>query len=58
MAFAFAILQTQSGSDIRDPVTLSFDASLERHWIPAFAGMTVNQAFLPGRSTQTRVIGA
>jgi len=37
-AFAFAILQTQSRSDIRDRVTLFL--IFKRHWIAAFAGMT------------------
>ena len=32
------ILQTQSRSDIRDPVTLHFDALHESHWVPLSPG--------------------
>jgi hypothetical protein len=38
-AFAFAILQTQSRRDIRDPAPF---ASIARRWTPAFMGMTVD----------------
>jgi hypothetical protein len=47
-AFAFAILQTQSRSDIRNPVPFCSNSLRQRHWVPAFAGMTtmwVDQAF-------------
>jgi len=39
-AFAFAVLQTQSRSDIRDPATFASNGLRQRHWVPAFAGMT------------------
>jgi len=39
-AFAFAILQTQSRSDIRNPASFGFNNLHQGHWIPAFAGMT------------------
>jgi hypothetical protein len=34
-AFAFAILQTQSRSDIRDPAALRFITLQKSHWVPA-----------------------
>jgi len=46
----------ESRSDIRDPVPLCINVLHERHWVPAFAGMTkieVNQS-IPSHSDEDR----
>ena len=52
MAFAFAILQTQSRSDIRDLTPLHFNAWRESHWVPAF--LAPQSAVIHDRSPRRR----
>src|SRR6185437_11665631 len=44
----------ESRSDIRDPVPLRINTIAERHWIPAFAGMTKTELIRPSLTPRTR----